>query len=460
MKRVFFIVALGLATLLGANQGTPAKIQQIQEPRPQIADLAEALSPTVVFIESVVDQPSPQTRQMPNDPFHFFFREFDRGEPRPRRGAGSGVIIDAEGHIVTNHHVIENATKIEVTLNDERVFEATVVGTDPEIDLAVLKIQAREFTYASLGTSENLRVGEWVIAIGAPLGYRYTVTQGIISALNRGGAVGLNTIENYIQTDAAINQGNSGGPLLNLKGEVIGINTAISAMGQNIGFAVPIDLIKPALQQILTTGSVARGALGVGITSMDNDMKEYYGRNEGALVQSVNEGSPAEKAGIREGDLIISFDGKGVKNSGHLTSLVAIKRPGDRVEVVLVRQKKEQRLDVTLGSRRAMFGQEDSRIVPEVTSPGPRGSMRYDAYGFSLEKQADAYVVTAVTPGSPAHQKGLREGMRLEKLNNQSLKGKEAPSLLNILSEGKDVVLLEIETDSGTRLMAVKPETP
>jgi len=446
-----FIGALLMGSIIMAG-GRPALFTGVVEQRPNIADLAAALSPTVVYIESKGVQ-----RNMPNDPFHFFFR--DQGEPRPQTGAGSGVIVSGEGHIITNYHVIENADEIQVTLNDERVFDAEIIGTDPEIDMAVLKIEAPGLTFASLGDSTQLRVGEWVVAIGAPLGYRYTVTLGIISALNRGGSVGLNNIENYIQTDAAINRGNSGGPLIDMGGNVIGINTAISAMGQNIGFAVPINLIKASYYQIVEKGTVSRGALGVQIRSLDAEAKEFYGTTHGALVASVTEGSPAERGGIVAGDLITKIDGQKVRDSGHLVSMIAVKQPGEAIKVTRLRKGQEENLTLTLGDRSEIVAgtPAPAGAPPRAEEAAPDYTLENVGLTLTYREEDNGWVISKVESGSPAAEKGLRPGWKVRSLNQSPLRKNTNSDLFSDLSESKDVLLIEIENSRGTQLVFLKP---
>jgi len=458
-KIIALITLISLVVPIQAS-GKLAEFSGKAQGKPQIADLAESLSPTVVYIES-----KEKARAMPNDPFHYFFGN-PHGEqnPRMRLGAGSGVLVSSEGHIITNYHVIQDATEIQVTLNDERVFDAEIVGTDPEIDLAVLKIKADHLTYAALGDSSRLRVGEWVIAIGAPLGYRYTVTQGIISALNRGGSVRLNTIENYIQTDAAINRGNSGGPLIDMNGKIIGINTAISAMGQNIGFAVPIDLIKSSYAQIMEKGTVSRGALGVTIRSLSPEAKEWYGQTHGAIVLSVKEDSPAQRDGLQKGDLILSLDGVKVRDSGHLTSMVAIRKPGDTISVDYIRDKKKKTLTLVLGDRASIIAGNPSTAPGEYS--GRRNSNPAHAtlpnVGLELTYNVNeqAWIISDITPGSTAAEKGLRKGWKILSINQRTLDSENASSIFSDFKDSRDVLLIEIENSRGTQMIFLKPQPP
>ena len=258
---------------------------------------------------------------MPNDPNHDF----------KRRSLGSGFIIDPKGLIVTNNHVIEDADKIKVKLTDDSEYDAEVVGRDPSTDLALIKIEPQKsLTPLKMGSSEDLQVGQWVVAIGSPFGLEQTVTAGIVSA--KGRIIGSGPYDNFIQTDASINPGNSGGPLLNLKGEVIGINTAIIASGQGIGFAVPAEVAKDVIAQLQNKGEVTRGWLGVGIQDLSEELANYYGIKEGkgALVTQVYEGDPADKGGIKVNDVIVSANGEPVESSRDLTRIIAAAPVGEK----------------------------------------------------------------------------------------------------------------------------------
>ncbi|PIE89470.1 MAG: hypothetical protein CR997_10905 [Acidobacteria bacterium] len=430
---------------------------KVEQASPNIADLAEALSPTVVYIERTEES---KFRQIPDDPFHQFFRQPDRHIPRV--SAGSGVIVSSQGHIITNYHVVEDAESLKVTLNDERVFDAELVGYDEEIDMAVLRIEADGLFYAELGDSSDIRVGEWVIAIGSPLGYRYTVTQGIISALNRGNSVRLNAIENYIQTDAAINFGNSGGPLINMKGEVIGINSAISYGGQNIGFAIPVNLIKASYTQIIDKGSVSRGALGVQINSLSNEAKEFFGVTHGALVAGVTEGSPAEKAGLQPGDLLVKLDNTEIIDSGHLVSLVAMKRPGDAISLQVIHNSAKKTYRVVLGDRADLVPGSGPSRAKELKKPTHEPDIQIESIGLSTQwdESDSAWVITDVQPDTPASAKGIREGWSIIRINQTKLNKDNGLKVFSDLKASKDVILLETENERGTKIFFLKPQSP
>src|SRR2546427_5608908 len=340
------------ANLLGATQSgetRPAVVQGL----PDFITRAKRMRPVVVNISTTQVSEGGQGFASPfgeEDPFGDFWRRFFGGPiprgPQRQRSLGSGFIIDADGSILTNNHVVENAQKIVVKLSDEQEYEAKVLGRDPKTDIAIIKITTKTgLTAASLGDSDNLEVGEWVMAIGNPFGLDSTVTSGIVSA--KGRHIGQGPYDNFIQTDASINPGNSGGPLINLRGEVVGINTAIfSRTGGNmgIGFAIPINLVKEVLPQLRGKGKVTRGYLGVLIQKVTPEIAESLGMDQfkGALVADVTKGGPAENAGIKVGDVIVEFDGKPVNDSAELPLLVARTPVGKTVPVKVIRDKKTE----------------------------------------------------------------------------------------------------------------------
>ncbi|HXH14289.1 MAG TPA: Do family serine endopeptidase [Alphaproteobacteria bacterium] len=342
------------------TEAPPGQMPKIQAPN--FADLADHVQPSVVNISTtqVLRGPgrglpfrSPFGGRGERDPFQEFFERFFGGMPQRelhRRSLGSGFIINKEGYIVTNNHVVEHATDIKVSLSDEEEFDATVVGRDPQTDVALIKIEAeRDLPVAALGNSDKLRVGEWVVAIGNPFGLGHTVTTGIASA--KGRIIGAGPYDDFIQTDASINPGNSGGPLFNLRGEVVGINTAIVAAGQGIGFAIPINLAKEILPQLREKGRVTRGWLGVQVQQVTPELAQSLGleRARSALVVEVQPNSPAERAGIQRGDVIVGFKGEEIEQMHELPRVVATTPPGTEVEVRLLRKGQEQTVQVKIG---------------------------------------------------------------------------------------------------------------
>ena len=319
--------------------------------------VAEQVTPSVVNISTVSSgkgrTPNELFRPFGNDPFfRDFFDRFFEGMPRRRQqtSLGSGVIIDKSGLILTNNHVIKDADEITVRFSNKQEVKGKVVGTDAKTDLAVIRVGAKdELPVARLGNSEALRVGEWAIAIGNPFGLDHTLTVGVVSATGRS-EVGIAAYENFIQTDASINPGNSGGPLLNVRGEVIGINTAIVASGQGIGFAIPINLARKVMDDLVKKGKVTRGWLGIGIQPLTPELAKSFGvSGEGVLVNQVMPKSPAEAAGLKAGDLILSIDGKSIKDPRELTRLIADADIGKGLDLIVLREKEKRSVKVQVG---------------------------------------------------------------------------------------------------------------
>ncbi len=320
--------------------------------------VAELVTPAVVNISTVTSgkgrTPSELFRPFGNEPFfRDFFDRFFEGTPRRRQqtSLGSGVIIDKSGLILTNNHVVKDADEITVKFANKQEAKGKVVGTDPKTDLAVIRVSAKEdLPVVALGNSDRLSVGEWAIAIGNPFGLDHTLTVGVISATGRS-EVGIATYENFIQTDASINPGNSGGPLLNIRGEVIGINTAIVASGQGIGFAIPVNMARKVMDDLVKKGKVTRGWLGVGIQPLTPELAKSFGvsADEGILVNQVMPKSPAEAAGLKTGDLILSVDGKPMKDPRQLQRIIAEADIGKSIEITILREREKRTLKVQVG---------------------------------------------------------------------------------------------------------------
>ncbi len=342
-----------------ARRGAPAAqaaVAPVQGAPATFADLVERLSPAVVNIRvTKVERMAFEGPGMDEDsPLGRFFGRFNgngpQGRPVPQQGAGSGFIISLDGYVVTNNHVVDGAREIVVTLADRDEYPASVVGRDPKTDLALLKITPKKALPAvALGDSDGLRVGDWVVAIGNPFGLANTVTAGIVSA--KGRVLGAGPYDDFIQTDASINPGNSGGPLFNLRGEVVGINTAVAASGQGIGFAIPVNTAKLVVPELRDAGRVTRGWLGISVQGLTNGQQKALGLpdHKGALVAGVVAGGPAERAGVRRGDLIRRYDGKRVEDSAHLPAVVAATPAGKKVTITVLRDGREQDLTATIG---------------------------------------------------------------------------------------------------------------
>ncbi|GJM16167.1 MAG: peptidase [Thermodesulfobacteriota bacterium] len=389
---------------------------------PSFADLVEKLQPSVVNISTtnVVRQQSPFRRgpNSPggNDPFNEFFEKFFGGRDGPqkeykRQGLGSGFIMTEDGYVVTNNHVIDKADDIEVVLQNGNKYEAKVVGKDPKTDLAVLKFEPdQDIQPVKFGDSDSdsLRIGDWVIAIGNPFGLGYTVTAGIVSA--KGRSLGLGAYDDFIQTDASLNPGNSGGPLFNLKGEVVGVNTAIVARGQGIGFAIPIDLAEFVIDQLKSDGKVVRGWLGVYVQKVTPEIASSFGlkEDEGALVSDLAPDGPAEKAGIKRGDVVIEFDGKKVKDVSDLTSLAAETKPGTEVDVEIIEDGKTKTIKVKLEE----FPDPKAQMTTEIRENlGIRVKQLTPEIAQRLKLDKDnGVIISNVQQGSAAGEAGLKPG--------------------------------------------------
>ena len=439
------------------------------------ADQVERLSPAVVNISTttiVNDAPAMDMPQFPpGSPFEDFFRNFgDKNQQRRASSLGSGFIIDDAGIVVTNFHVIENAEEITVTLADETAFTAEVLGQDQKTDIAVLKIDPgdTDLTAVPFGDSDSLRVGDWVLAIGNPFGLGGTVTAGIVSA--RGRDIGNGPYDDFIQTDASINRGNSGGPLFNTDGEVIGINTAIfsqSGGSVGIGFAISSNLAKRVTTQLAEFGTTRRGWLGVFIQEVTPDIADSLGLDSagGALVSSVNEKSPADDAGLEPGDVITSFDGKMIDKMRDLPRIVAETDIGATVDVELMRGGKMMTVQVTIGEL------EKAELVGLVGEEEAKGDVEsFDRLGFSvdnltpelaaelgLDSEAKGVVVTEVVEGGPAFAKGLEVGNIVKRFGQRRVESAAdlAKSVADTLDAGRAGVLLLVENDGRERFIQI-----
>ena len=405
------------------------------------ADLAQKISAAVVNISTEKTVKRPQmTRRMPGmpgpgpgpgpspfgpeDPFREFFERFFGDMPKEfkSRSLGSGFIFDKDGYIITNNHVIEGADKIRVKLMDGREFKATIKGRDPMTDLALIKIDSptHDLPALPLGDSNNIRVGDWVMAVGNPFGLSHTVTVGIISA--KGRVIGAGPYDDFLQTDASINPGNSGGPLVNLNGEVVGINSAIVASGQGIGFAIPSNMAKSIIPQLKEKGTVVRGMLGVQIQVVTPELAKSFGLKEplGALVAEVNPDSPAAKIGLQRGDIITEFNGTPIKEMHELPRLVANTPPGSSASLKVLRQGKEKTFTVTIAE---MKPEQMSRFMepegePEKSSLGMMVQELNPQIARSLQlKETSGIVVVQVEQGSPAAEAGIRPGDLIVEIN-------------------------------------------
>jgi len=481
MRRLSGLIA-GLIVLLAAGPGLARGTPE------SFADLAEQLMPAVVNITTsqlMQQSDMPEMPQFPEgSPFKEFFEEFfnqqrqRNGEEPTRRATslGSGFIIDAAGYVVTNNHVIAEADEIKVVLNDDTELKAEVVGRDPKTDLALLKVESeKSLPFVSFGDSDTVRVGDWVLAIGNPFGFGKTVTAGIISARSRDLEAG--PYDDFLQTDAPINRGNSGGPLFNLDGKVIGINTAIfspSGGSVGIGFATPARLAEHVIGQLRQSGRVQRGWLGVRIQSVDEDIAEGFGLSEptGALVASVTAGGPAEQAGIVAGDVIVSFDGKPIPTMRMLPRVVAETDVGKAVKVEIVRQGERLTFDVTLGEMPADDELAALEAGPEVAPSAPQavealgmtlGDLTEEAKAqYGLDPGATGAVVTAVDPNSAAAAAAIAEGDLI--MDVQQRRIAVAADVARIVDEAKagaaKKIVVLVDRAGDRRFVALDADVP
>lgn len=453
VKPIFaaFLFVITAALLLPAP--TPAL------PAPDFVALAQELKPAVVNI-STAKTVRPRRPVMPGprsphqDFFDDFFDRFFQGQPqtpRKERSLGSGFIISADGFILTNDHVVDGADEIKVRLSDGRTFTASVKGVDPKLDLALLKIEAgNHLPVARLGNSGALKVGEWVMAIGNPFGLEQTVTVGIVSA--KGRVIGAGPYDDFIQTDASINPGNSGGPLFNAAGEVVGINTAIVASGQGIGFAIPIDAAKSILPQLKETGQVTRGWLGVSVQVVTAELAESFGLKEakGALVAEVIKDSPAEKAGIRRGDIILRFDGHEVDALNDLPRLVAATEVGKEVKLTVFRDGKTRDITATVGKLREGDASTETTALSDGLGLSVTDITPEAARHFGLRGDRGA-LITSVDPTGAAAESNLRPGDLILEMNNLEIV--DVASFRSALGKAKPGEMLRLLIQRGDGLL-------
>ncbi len=457
-----------MLVLLVPTTARSAVSQNIKLVPESFSNLAESVSPAVVNIRTETNTAPDNNRSYPhffnhpfgqNDPFNDFFERFfnsPHGREYKQRSLGSGFIIDDAGYIVTNNHVVENADKISVKLKNKKEFSADVVGKDPKTDLALLKIQTdHKLPFLEIGDSDTLKVGEWVVAIGSPFGLEQTVTAGIVSA--KGRVIGAGPYDNFIQTDASINPGNSGGPLLNLKGQVVGINTAIIASGQGIGFAIPANMARNIITQLKKTGSVTRGWLGVAIQPVSQEMADYFHLKDsrGALVTEVFPGDPADEAGIKPQDIILSIDGTDITDSHDLTAIIADIPVGEKISVEFLRDGKRKTVSVTIVKRDdSQISRQGKTEQPEETSLGITVADITDDIAQRLEiNTKEGVVISDVVRGSKGDMAGLNAGDVIFEINHKKVRNvKTFKDILDDLDED-DPLQMVIRKSNGTLLI-------
>lgn len=461
------------------NTTPPLKVSpEVKNFNDAFVDICKAVTPTVVSITVKSDRKT-EKKNDNSDQYKFFFGpDFQMPDQGPEIGSGSGVIVSKDGYIITNNHVVKEAGEngILVTLLDKREFKAKVIGTDANTDLAVVKIEANDLPTMSFGNSDQVQVGEWVLAIGNPLGLNYTVTAGIVSATGRN--IGINGggygIEDFIQTDAAINPGNSGGALVDINGQLVGINSAIKSSSgyyQGYGFAIPVNLVKNVISDLIKNGKVSRGYIGVQIQQIDETMAKALGldRSKGVLVQSVQKGGAGEDAGLKDGDVILSVEGKEVNAPNELQVIIGSHHPGEVVKLVVFRDGKTMDKEVTLkpknddaqttglnNKKEEDNGKGESISGKEVSSIGVSVATITSDLKDKL-KVSNGVIVTNIDNYSDAFIRGIRKGMVITEANKKQINGvDDLVDAVKGKSKGDSVLLKVVAQDGQERIMAIE----
>jgi serine protease Do len=481
MKKIATICALSTVIGIGfllpwAASAQEQGLENLRQTGQAFRSVAKKVSPAVVFIQVEKEVAGPNGIE----PFPFgspfddeFFRRFfgdappfnfksPNNTPRKRRavGQGSGFLISADGFILTNNHVVGEADKVKVQLQNGREYEARIIGADSPTDLAVIKIEEKGLPYLHLGDSSRLEVGDWVLAVGNPFGLSHTLTAGIVSAKGRSG-MGINDYEDFIQTDAAINPGNSGGPLVNLDGEVVGINTAIFSRSggyMGIGFAIPINMAKQVRTQLVEHGQVTRGRIGAYIQDLTRELAASFGlkdATEGIVITQVVEDSPAEQAGLKQGDVILKIDGKTVDKVDNFRNRIALTAPGTKIKLTILRDGKRRDVTVTVGK---LEGDEQEQAAATGQVPKMGLSLQRltpelaERFGYEGES---GVLVTAVEPGSLAARTGIEQGDLIREIDRQAVSTPEQARKL-LEAKGKDTRLLLIRRGRASLFLAFK----
>lgn len=465
-----FLTLIAFTTVLNSTLTLYAEAIEQNVFQQDFTSVAPKSIPAVVSIQ-VKTKSLPNQKNTSKDLFgddffqHFFGTPLIPQTPEMELGQASGFLVSDDGHIITNSHVVKNATEIEVTLNDGRRFSAKVVGQDPNTDVAVLKIDVKDVPYLKLGNSDDIKIGQWAIAIGTPLGLEASLTVGVISAKGRNN-LDIARIEDFIQTDAAINRGNSGGPLLNLKSEVIGMNTAIvsnngSGGYMGIGFAIPSNIIKNDLDQILSNGTVTRGFIGVLLQQVDTDLAQALDleKAEGALITEITKDSPAEKAGLKQGDVLLKYNGHPIGSIGSLRNTIALMNPGTKLKLLVLRKDKStseiivevgnfpQQSELQPSSKTSQkenkLGIEIQELTPELAS----------SLGYGDQK---GVVISKVQPSSPAAWAGLKKGTLIVSVNQQAVLSLDQFYKLLEANDPNKPILLLVKQGEITRFISIR----
>lgn len=465
MRKFFLLSASALLLLTApptpgyaASECNEVLLKQIAK---GFSNVAKHATPAVVYIESQLEEKQPANLREKN-PFDYFnddffnrFFNFPYEKQRPSKKEtvrGSGFLVTEDGYIVTNNHVVENASKVTVTLNGGKKVTAKVVGCDPKTDLAVIKIEGKGYPFLTFGNSDTLEVGEWAIAIGNPFGLQETVTVGIVSAKGRND-LNIAAIEDFIQTDAAINPGNSGGPLLNVECEVIGVNTAIvSGSGgyMGIGFAIPSSMAKQIMAQLIKEGQVTRGFLGVTLQALDSELAGFYQLDhaKGALVSEVVKGSPAEQGGLKQEDIILSYNDQPVESLSTFRNAVSMMAPGSILKLKVLRDGKEKALTIKIASSPQEGGEMSSLAPLQKLGIGVQDVTPELAQKLGISSDTKGVVITKVTPNSAAAEGGLRPGGLIVAVNRQKVENlAEFTTQINKAAKEERVLLMVRQGD-------------
>lgn len=461
-----------LSIVLIGGSALPSYCQEaavIKELSQDFSEVAQNAIPAVVSIQ-VESEASGKTSTLfgyesPFDLFQddFFGRFFDlpQKEKSPSRlqvSQASGFLVSEDGYIATNNHVVGENGKVVVRLNDGQEFQARIIGKDPSTDIAIIKIDAKNLPYLKLGNSDRLKVGQWVVAIGNPLGLQASLTVGVVSAKGRNN-LDIARVEDFIQTDAAINRGNSGGPLLNLQGEVMGMNTAIATTYTGIGFAIPSNIAKHVMEQLIAKGSVARGYLGLLMQEIDRDLAQAFDlkKAEGVLVSDVVKGSPAEKGGVKQGDIVLRVNQQPIDTTGALRSFIALQSPGSQISLDVLRNNRRETLSIDVG---ALQGHEEGEKRNTTTTPLPLGIevesvTADDARRLNLKEMKGVFVAK-VDATSPAAFVGIKKGALILEVNQKPIHSKEEYQKAIQASPSEKPILLLIQQGESIRYVSIR----
>ncbi len=465
MKKFVMAFLILFATILLPYSVYPQNKLYLQDTSKAFTSVAKKAIPAVVYIKSKHNGRYSSSSDNYDNPYEYFHDEFFRrffGQPnaQPQVISGSGAIVSKDGYILTNNHIIQDANNIFVVLNNGEEYEAKVIGSDPRTDLAVIKIEGKDFPYLSFGNSDDLEIGEWAIAIGSPFQFQATLTVGVISAKGRQN-LKITDIEDFIQTDAAINPGNSGGPLLNLQGEVIGINTAIASQSggyMGIGFAIPSNMAKHVMKEIIENGKVTRGHLGIVLEPIDKEKADALDleKAEGVIITEVLKDSAAEKSGLKPGDVIIAYNNRPIKSMASFKNDIANLKPKDKISLTIIRNNKKKNIDVILGQ-----DAESKTLSKEAPELGIEVSNVEDVSPEILKKwqydpNIEGVIITSIKQGSIAHRSGLKPGMIIMQVNNQKIKDLSDFNKVMSNFDKKRHILLLVKYQNITRFITIR----